>query len=502
MKSKRLLARLQSDERGALLPLFLFIMLFLLWAAVGILNVGQDTRDKMEAQNAIDAVSIAVADQAARDLNVMAMTQVASTQSFTIALSSTALQQALIQTMARTGMATVESITRCTVMGKWPAGTLYCIGYMVRMAAYAVQTIGIQSRYQPNRGISVGNRLTDALGRMSRHIVETHPARTGELGRIVGTANGLEAVFVYPACDRSNGSRCDFDDRFPGGSLPVEPAPLASGANGLAAYWEMCRAIDSGSDGYTRLDYSQHGFSNGLGPLTQGGSSANPKLRDHINRASGLSSLIPGFYRTMQSAFLIRYTPLSKHSSTQSSNSNEFLDTFDAAWAIGCPGVDSASVFSGAVSRSPLAASVAAVAQLAATRPTTYWLKGRGPAGVISSAIGALGPFANAAMSVFEPFSPLYLGAKTQGERSNREAFGFDSDPFYAYAQSMVFNEASHDLYTGRWNANIVPSFRMADPRSVGQALGRERAAPAFEKLRRLLMEAGNGGQWSDVNTH
>lgn len=489
--------RVHSDQGGALAPLFLFVALFLLWAALGILNTGQDASDRIKAQNAVDAVALMAGEQTARDLNVMAMNQVAATQSFTVALSSMALEQTLLVTKIRTIAAFAESYSNCSMNGSiytvW-----YCFYYMWQMADYALDTFSMDNRYKPGRGVSNGNRLTKALGKMSEHLVATHPERVGALSRELADANGLEAVFVYPPCDTSNGSRCDRDSEFPGPSLPVEQAsstPLAP------ASYEMCVGIEQGSDGYARLDFSKHGFSDGKGPLTEGGSSSNPKLRDHINDASGISSLLPRFYDTMQEAFLIDYTKPPDYTSQQTDSSNEFLDAFDTAWAIGCPGPTSLSKLGGAMSRNPIGAGLAGFKALSIERPKNYWLKGRPSWTAYTSSMGLLGVIANAGASKFDDFALLYLGALTQGERTNEQAFGFDPDPFYAYAQSLTYNPQSHDLYTSLWGAELVPAFHMNDPRVIADAMGRSSAPSSFDKLQPVLA-AASGTEWQDVNTH
>lgn len=486
---------LHSSQHGAVAPLLLFVLLFFVWAAVGVLNTGQDTRDKVQAQNAVDAVSIAVADLAARDLNVMAMNQVAGTQSFTIAISSAALTAALAQTFGRTVMAAVESVTNCSL---WPTPAFkYCLVYMTTMIGYATYVASIELRYRPERGVITGNRLTEALNRMSDHLVSTFPQRASELSGGLAQANGLEALFVYPVCDGSNGSRCQADRRFPAPSLPVEHGTQ------IVKDFEMCRGITAGSDGFARIDFSQHGFPQGSGPLKAGGSSSDPNLREHINKTSGLSRFLPLFYNTMRFAIFISYTPLSKHSYNQRADRNEFLDAFDAAWGVGCyadPNLLTAGL--SAAGRSPVAAGLAAAAALTVKRPKNYWLKGRPGLASLSASFGMAGVTANSYGSNFEDFGFLYIAAREQAERSNRQAFSFEDEPFFAYAQSMVYNRKSHELYTGLWNGSLVPSSHMDRPDLVAAAMGRHSAHEAFQKLRRIMASSPGHGDWRDVNTH
>jgi len=85
-----LLKSLHQDERGQIVPLFMFGILGMVLLAVFLLNTGAQLDTRMKVQNAADAAAMTQAAWTARTMNVIAMNNVAITQTAAASVSLTA----------------------------------------------------------------------------------------------------------------------------------------------------------------------------------------------------------------------------------------------------------------------------------------------------------------------------------------------------------------------------------------------------------------------------
>ena len=478
----RLLQRLDRDETAALTPLIGFVLLFFAWAAGTVLNTGQVVYDKARAQNAVDAALLAHAEETARDLNVMAMNNLASAQLTAIGAVSFTLIETLADVEIRALLAHADisrsERSKCFRGRSWH-WTAFCIGLheIVRAEVIFAQAWGarIALVYRPAAGFADSQRLLAAFNRMNRHLVATHPRRAGDLAAAVARADGAEAVFVYPPCARDGGGECRGDGR-EGGDLPVR----RGGVETVAAHLELCTGMEHGSDGRHRTDYETHGFPCGRGPYT-GGGDPKPHLRDHVSSVSGIGDLLAVFGRSTLEGWnwWIGFRTPPRYRESQSAGTNDFTRRMDRNWSILCG-------FGGLASALPA---------FVFTVPETYWLKGRSPASALSPDLGALG------LDHPEELDVLALVARDRRPRMAPAAFHDRGDPSFAYAQARVYNPVSFDLYTARWKAKLVPARLMDRTAAIVDALRERDRDDRFTPLRRIL-EAADEGEWARVNTH
>jgi hypothetical protein len=467
---------LHRDRTAALAPLYGFILLFFAWGMAATLNTGEVAYDKIRSQNAADAIALAHAEQAARDLNVMSMNNMALTQMLVVSAVTFTLSETLLDIERRgvEGLAKVlRSARRCG-----PNGWCWALhAFIAGQIATAMADAGlIALRYRPDKGFVTSQKLIGALNRMNDYLVNSFPRRSGELITLLLDENRIDAAYTYPPCQTGGKSQCR-GKIGEGGDLPVERTALSA----AAAHTELCTGAERGSDGRYRTDFLDHGYPRNKGPYTAGGSSSNPHLRDHVNRQTGLSWLLPFFgeYTLRLWDPLIRFGS-TKYSQKQTSKQNDFTRRMDRNWSLVCG--TGGSVF-------------AAGAGFIFNLPQTYWLKGRPTAAALSPILGTLG-------FDTEKLSYLTITAKLRGERFNPKEFGERQDPYHAYAQAMVYNPVSFDLYTSKWKARLVPSSLMDQPQPVVQALQTRSGNGLFDLLPRIVQAARGSNQWSLVNAH
>ncbi len=483
MNLRRELARLHESRDAALAPIFGFVLLFFAWGIGAVINTGEVAYDKVRTQNAADILALAHADQMARDLNVMALNNIALTQMFVVGTVSLTMQLELIDIGVRVAMAEFQIARSAAQKCKGPPPYVaFCLFIhsipMIQVLKVGADALAIQTRYRPDAGLATAGRLIGAFNRMNDYIVESFPRRAGQLLRMLADANRVDAFFVYPACLPGGSSECrGRGDE--GGDLPLERGGLASGA----AHMEMCVAAERGSDGRNRHDFMLRGFPIGKGPYTAGGAANRPHLRDHVNHTAGFASLLPFFDSVMRNSdWLIRYSTPPKYASRQSANDNHFTDLMDGVWSMAC------GPASGLIS----------MAGLSLPLPRTYWIKDRSPASVMAPDVGFL------AMD-YEKLARLVVVARQRGGRFNPENFEEREDAYNAYAQALSFNPQALDLYTSRWTARLVPASLMDRAQEVAKALP-GRAYPAgrnwFGVMKDTIQAGPDNREWSRVNLH
>ncbi len=473
---------LHRDRSAAMAPLYGFVLLFFAWGAMTILNTGEVVYDRMKAQNAADAIVLAHAEETARTLNVMAMNNMALTQMMVVGAVSTTLAATLVDIERRGVVAHIEidrSMRRlCRGHWIWVAACIALhMAIHAQVAVAEARAIGIFAKYRPLEGVATAGRLITALNAMNDNLVEEHARRAGKVVKALADANGIDGVFLYPPCTRGRGSCSGNGEE--GGDLPVH----RDGAAPFVAFREVCDGAERGSNGTYRTDYLNHGYPRGKGPYTAGGSRANPHLRDHVNVVTGFSSLLPYFGEATLDRWdpLIRFSYRSQYRDHQGSRTNDFTRRMDRYWNALCgAGGTIASALS--VAGFPL--------------PRPYWLKGR------SAVLSAISPVAATGFDRPEELALLALIARDRGKRVNDEDFKEREDPYHAYAQALVYNPQSFDLFTAEWTAALTPATLMDEPHKVVAALRSRRRDTRFDLFTRILEAAPHASDWRLVNTH
>lgn len=467
---------LDADRTAALAPLYGFVLLFFAWGMGATLNTGQVSYDKIRSQNAADAIALAHAEQAARDLNVMSMNNMALTQMLVVGAVTFTLNETLLDIERRgvEGLGKVWKSARRCGFSKWCWVLHAFIAGQIGLVMADAALIFVQ--YKPLKGFNTSQALIGSLNRMNDYLVNSFPRRSGEIIKLLLDENSIDAAFTYPPCSSGGTSECSRGIN-EGGDLPVE----RGGLKAAAAYTELCTGAENGSNGRFRTDFLDHGYPRDKGPYTFGGSSSNPHLRDHVNRKTGLSRLLPFFgeYTLDLWNWLINFGN-TRYKQDQTSSENDFTRRMDRNWSLICgPG---GSVF-------------AASASFVFNVPKPYWLKGRPTFAAISPVVGAV-------RFDTEKLAYLSISAKLRGARFNPEEFNERDDPIHAYAQAMVYNPVSFDLYTSKWKAKLVPASLMDKPEPVVQALRTRSDNSLFEILPRIVEAARGSNQWSQINAH
>nr|WP_256995431.1 Tad domain-containing protein [Rhizobium sp. L1K21] len=473
---------MHKDREAAIAPLFGFILLFFAWGIGAVMNTGEVAYDKVRAQNAADILALAHADQMARDLNVMAMNNVGLTQMMVVGAVSFTVQEELLNIGVRVAAGTAHiawsAAKRCPSWGHF-AFICYSIhaGAMAGTLGAGADAAYIQIRYQPHQGVATASRLIDAFNRMNDYIYQSFPKRSGKLLRELADANRIDAFFVYPPCNPSGASDCTGQGD-EGGDLPLS----RNGFERLLAHTEMCQAAQSGSVGESRYNFRVHGFPDGRGPYTAGGSSSRPHLRDHVNHTAGFASLLPFYDGVMRGTdWLIRYPKPPYYDKRQRSDNNHFTELMNTNWSALCGAAGSVT---------------AQVANLFLTMPDTYWIDGRSYGSVMASQIGF--------MSMdYEKLSRLVVVARARGGRFNPEDFEEREDPYNAYAQALTFNPQALDLYTSAWTSRLTPASYMDKATAVAEALTTKAENKQwFGLLARIIQRERSDNVWASVNFH
>ena len=118
----RWLRRFHRDDRGQVLPVLMVAMLALVVFIALLFNTGQQTIARRQVQDAADAIALSEAVWVARSLNVMAMNQVALTQSFAVNVVSSAMLPTLTEGLAKAITKLNAYIACCDTV----AGCLFC----------------------------------------------------------------------------------------------------------------------------------------------------------------------------------------------------------------------------------------------------------------------------------------------------------------------------------------------------------------------------------------
>lgn len=460
--------RLNSDVRGAIAPLMILLFVFFGYWVIITLNTGQVVTDKTKVQNGADAAVLANADWMARYLNVMAMNNVGLAQSLVALVATASVTESLLD-MSQRAAETAEEINlrRMEVCANLPPCHAYYFSRMEPAFRAMMATTTYMQRYRPTEGARAARATIQALNRMNDSLIESFSGRVGQSASPLLSINDIDDVFFYPPCG-SGSAGCR------GGGLEGTDLPVARGSRALALR-ELCDAADKGSDGQHRLNFDKLGYPRNKGPLSGGGSSSNPHVRDYISRETGLGLIYQDFwmnYPYPDPQLGTTIPPLFEE--PQTLGSNAFTVTFDKNWSNACS--------NGAAMLSPFLGSIL---------PTPYQLKGQSP-------LGGGGP---SRFNSPPDFSALAVAGRRYRSRISVNLFESAMQTDYAYAQAWAFNPRSADLYTQDWQAALSPARYMDQPSAVlAQMQGR--ASATFNDLVQMMNRAGNANAFQKVNTH
>jgi hypothetical protein len=473
------IGRFHRDTGAALAPIFGFVLLFFAWGIGAIINTGEVTYDKVRTQNGADILALAQADQMARDLNVMALNNIAMTQMLVVGVISFSMQEELIDVGSKVTLAATQITQSASQKCQgYPAWVAFCLSVHLQAMTTTIETgaqaARIQVQYRPDQGVATASRMIGALNRMNDYIVESFPRRSGELLRELASANRIDSFFVYPPCRPGGGASCT-NGANQGSDLPLERTQLTS----LVSHREVCKAAEEGSDGRNRHDFYVRGFPNNKGPYTAGGA-ADRHVRDHASLTAGFGTMLPRFDMMMeQTNWLINFTMPPRYTVRQLPTNNHFTRLVDTNWSMICSGA-------GGV-----------IAGLFLEMPRPYWIEGRSLLSVDAPDIGFLA-------ADYEKMARLVVVARRRGERFNPENFKEREDPYNAYAQALTFNSQALDLYTSRWTSRLTPAAFMDKAHDVANRLPSSPVGEPdwFGVMRKIILAEPSNSEWSRVNLH
>ncbi|HAS51088.1 MAG TPA: hypothetical protein DCS21_04880, partial [Gammaproteobacteria bacterium] len=180
------LRRFHRDERGQVLPVLMVAMLALVVFIALLFNTGQQTIARRQVQDTADAIALSEAVWVARSLNVMAMNQVALTQSFAINVVSSAMLPTLTEGLLKAGqklqqyIACCETLLGCLACG--PAGIDLLLRTIIPLTQLVLEDLPI---------VGKSASLARALSDMNQALVEQFPGFSQELARSLAQDNGL-----------------------------------------------------------------------------------------------------------------------------------------------------------------------------------------------------------------------------------------------------------------------------------------------------------------------
>lgn len=249
------LAELHSDCRGHVVPLAFLAGVPLVLLIIFVLNTGEHLQRRTELQNAADAYALTQANWTARSMNVMAMNQVAMTQSLAVAAGAEALQAVLIQALPNAIKVERELLLAARVTCN-PA-TLFtgCLLYAeaVRFGAYVIipWTL-IQVQLARSNVILNFSRHAHGFSLMNDHVVRSFPEFMNRLQRRVARENRVRLPAFYPSA-RPEGKR------FASTPLPVRQTPLRG-------FPDLCTAGRLGTRLRTNENFASHRYGQFRGP--------------------------------------------------------------------------------------------------------------------------------------------------------------------------------------------------------------------------------------------
>ncbi len=516
MKLKaRIKSMFERRRRGAVALLAVVALVPMSAMISASVNTGQSFEDRRRSQDAADAMALAHATWSARSLNTIAMNNVTISQLLTVAIGSEALEATIWEFYA-----TVSNINDfvdrqnryCQALNAlWFIGGTAAAeacenwndGFVRTPANLARIFVGtfIHARYQPMWSAFTAQQALRAMDDMNEEIVARFPDTIRQIAADYAELFDVDGFHFVEPCALEG--QC-YDRPGTGMSLPIE-------RNAFLERYELCEGMFRGSSSRIptvsiRSSFEARGFSNGTGPMTEGGN-----IRDHIEEQTDIDNVLrltDFYYDYFPLAFtlpLFRRVPARDAlQGTQETGDNTFTRSFDSKLAALCyPVYGEPHTFSG-YNRQALLAPLLAIIP---SRPTTF-----SPIGATRNFTPPTRPEDMApeyrVLTIVQTEPAEHLGNEVppfSGTGSDRQfaVEVLNSKPMhhFAHAEATIFNPDGGDLYTQNWRTRLTPATRMDAPRDIAADL-REHAPGAFSDLARALDAVQSTTGWSQINAH
>lgn len=274
-----------SAQRGQLMVMAMFGMIPLVLLMAFVFNSGELVGRKMELQNAADAAAMTQATWTARTLNVMAMNNVAMSQTYSIVvvgLSAHGLWVEAGTLMVKEQKEIIDGFQFCASLP--PIANGICAAYWAAREGHLLFNITPQwIRIAEDLGggnffegtlakkIYEFSDITQALSAMNESLVEEFPEFVRSVNQEVGEINGLnEPVKLYSGFV---GGEADHNSDYETTGLPVRKVELINGiGQSLLGIAPLKSTADKGTHRPpTSLsthfhDFEVHGYPRGKGP--------------------------------------------------------------------------------------------------------------------------------------------------------------------------------------------------------------------------------------------
>src|ERR1043165_1646017 len=215
----------------------------------------------------------------------MTMNNVALTQSLVALVAAATAAEAALDLGQRALRTALDiNLRRMEVCGGfWPCHAYY-FARMEPAIRTTLRTAEFVERYDPLGGAETARATIAALNRMNDALADSLPARVGRAASAMLAPNDIDSVFYYLPCTPGAGT-CRGSRQIEGSDLPIQRGSR------VLAFRELCAAAQKGSDGAHRATFERLGYPRNRGPLTAGGSSFTPHVRDYISREAGLGQI-------------------------------------------------------------------------------------------------------------------------------------------------------------------------------------------------------------------
>lgn len=475
----RRLRRLARDRRGAVTHIALYALVPIATALFLVADVGQDSYDRIAAQNGADALALGHATWSARALNTVAMNNVALTQAATVGLVSDALEDAMDELLlhsAGVGLEIAANIPSPPCVAN-VFTAIYCSLWHIYLASEAVSAVRhvseIRGRYGPAQARDLADRTIRALNAFNADVVGEFPEHIRQVSTGIAERNGISDFYFHDRCTRA--SSCRGDETSQGMDLPLETGTTAAQA-------EFCLGMTLGTTpmvgASTRSSFSARGFPTGRGPFTHGGSDSLPNVKDHVNSFVAIGQRLESFkdFYDDERLPLTNRKFYTNYILEQKEDNNSFTRGVDYRMISLCEPTGVVSSLFG----------------IGVTMPEFYGPIGANPL--------HLTPTRDA-----EDLSPDYkiltFARRAPSLRLGDGVVRRGLPDTVGYAQAVVFNADHISLFSQRWVAKLMPASRFADPAEVGEQM-RSEAPRAFRVIADRLRRVTDTEGWRMVNAH
>ena len=548
---------LQRRRRGALALVAVAAMVPVAGMMSANINTSQMVDDRRHSQDAADALAKAHGVWSARALNVISMNNVTAAQLFGVAVGSEALlwttTELTIVATAAAGHIAGHAASQCRPYTSNPISIAvelaiwvpFCGAWHTAVGLPAAVALGrsieIRDNFDPVHGVQTATKALEAIDGMNRALAARHPRAMAEIAGHYREVLEIDDHHFADPCNGDGVADCDSSNSRDGMALPlVEATAEARGQLYLLT-----------TLGTTVRDttFAARGFDTGTGPISAGGSSSRPQLKDYINHATEIGTALYDFDQFYKD----RISDLPRHplagpgnaigpGNRPPSESPDEETPFDDDTTALLEGLENIGEITEEVLRVlrnlpfafdrhprgypfnfPLAQGrrdnneftrkfdmfhLAIMAGdlrdnipvgldgftpvFAAPVPEIWELDGVGP-------VDPAPPIEPATMP--ESFHVL---AFSEMELSTRRGTAILSSPVQShtgYGQVGVYNPDGATLFTQNWQSRMMPATRLDDPSAMAGDLRRQ-ATASFEELAESLGAVGSGSGWERVNAH